>query len=857
MRLFAVILLLAMMVCGARAATINAASTGWTDVSNAVFLASPTGDTVQLPNGDSTWEGPILIQGRAIRFTGNGVANTIIRDGANVPAYFLRIDLDIAGTAGIATEVDNIKFLYDDGYPYTDRVQIFGNMTNHFINWHDTQFGAHAGSTFDGGLFFLDSVLGVIHHNRFYNGGLSSVSMHTKGTFFHNTAGDNDVGNRSYWYPDFFGALSVTNFIYIEHNFFTNSSIRATMDGQAGARYVYRFNTNYNGTIETHGSEAAERGGRAFEVYKNYFHGDGARSTPFYCRGGVWLSCSNIFTNWAGPGSTVMALLDNRISEHLFEPYEGATGENPWDVNVDPSLSDTVTTSTDNTLNVAGTPAYLSPDNSVKNLQVVKTGGPSVKSVTSMSYAAAVVTVSCTGHGFSNTVSSVYQIVSGGTGYTVNDVLTLTAGSGVGRPAQLTATTVVGGVVTVATVTQAGHYSTLPFTELSGTATVTGGTGSGATFNLAYFHPMVSFWGANEYGYNRAGFNTTSTDGNTFNFGVTVALPASATGTIKCTRGNNFGHVRASTASSIQWNDSVYGPFASLRFSASDTFKLLRVSKGIDQISHWGGSNFLSVLYPDLLTGFAGVQSVTICSEWTNDYHNIGSITEIDWSNEYTGGNFTNVVNGRNYTNNTPLAGWQPLGVHPWASGNGAVVAAVEGVAANAAIKGFLQLRLGGGSSTPCSLAYADGETFNTTAEFNFVGNYLACKTTNISGAFTVCTIDLRITNVGGGAATEPLDVAFYTDSSDHPGSVVGSFSPTRSSAEITGDAFYTFTPTATLANNTIYWIVIRAGDTDVAAALPVDNSGEGIRDVMHSSDGTSWTDQESSADFNFRINRQ
>jgi hypothetical protein len=72
-------------------------------------------------------------------------------------------------------------------------------------------------------------------------------------------------------------------------------------------------------------------------------------------------------------------------------------------------------------------------------------------------------------------------IQAGGTGYTVNDVLTPVGGTSDGV-ARLTVTSVSGGVITGISTTGFGTYSVLPTNPVS----VTGGTGSSATFNLTY-----------------------------------------------------------------------------------------------------------------------------------------------------------------------------------------------------------------------------------------------------------------------------------------------------------------------------------------------------------------------------------
>jgi len=68
-------------------------------------------------------------------------------------------------------------------------------------------------------------------------------------------------------------------------------------------------------------------------------------------------------------------------------------------------------------------------------------------------------------------------IVSGGTGYTVADILTVVEGTGT-VAAQFKVIAISGGVITEARMETAGSYSTPP----TGTLTVTGGTGGSATF---------------------------------------------------------------------------------------------------------------------------------------------------------------------------------------------------------------------------------------------------------------------------------------------------------------------------------------------------------------------------------------
>ena len=79
-----------------------------------------------------------------------------------------------------------------------------------------------------------------------------------------------------------------------------------------------------------------------------------------------------------------------------------------------------------------------------------------------------------------NMTASGFTVASGGTGYTVGNVLTVTGGS-TGN-CTLTVTAVSSGAVTAATLATTVSYTALPTNPVS----VTGGTGSGATFNLTY-----------------------------------------------------------------------------------------------------------------------------------------------------------------------------------------------------------------------------------------------------------------------------------------------------------------------------------------------------------------------------------
>lgn len=86
-------------------------------------------------------------------------------------------------------------------------------------------------------------------------------------------------------------------------------------------------------------------------------------------------------------------------------------------------------------------------------------------------------------HGMSNDVVTAATPVAAGTGYAVNDILTVQDGTGTSiTPAQLKVITVSGGAIMAVSIQTPGNYTARPTNPV----TVTGGSGTGATFTLAW-----------------------------------------------------------------------------------------------------------------------------------------------------------------------------------------------------------------------------------------------------------------------------------------------------------------------------------------------------------------------------------
>jgi len=82
---------------------------------------------------------------------------------------------------------------------------------------------------------------------------------------------------------------------------------------------------------------------------------------------------------------------------------------------------------------------------------------------------------------FTLTLAATPTVSAGGSGYTVGDVLTITGGTST-QTATVTVATVSAGAVATVTISNFGIYTVAP----SNPASVTGGTGTGATFNLSF-----------------------------------------------------------------------------------------------------------------------------------------------------------------------------------------------------------------------------------------------------------------------------------------------------------------------------------------------------------------------------------
>lgn len=391
MRLLFIQLLL--LASSANAATITAATSSRADVGDAVDLASD-GDIVQIPTGRSDWTTTLTIS-KAITLQGAGTNDTVITsgvsDGTALMIWNLVLNLPSRMT-GIQTTNGSVA------HTFGQEITVNGLNTDARSFRIDNCFFFRLTR----GVFNINTAFGVADHLTVIApaSGVTAFLGYVKGSSWDGTLGANLFGDGSYAAADLFGTA---NFFFFEDCVFTNeySQHLTMLDSQAGGRYVFRHNIVGKGSLESHGLEAQrERSGRAFEVGPfNDFVGIDTQDIVTYMRGGNHLILSNTVT---GYGATpALKLLANRAQESgCCQPFGGADGRNPWDVNHASNPHVTGTCSSAGALTMTDSSKAWTND-FWKGFTLRKTGGTSVKTISAMTRSGSTVTVdTSSAHGF-------------------------------------------------------------------------------------------------------------------------------------------------------------------------------------------------------------------------------------------------------------------------------------------------------------------------------------------------------------------------------------------------------------------------------------------------------------------------
>jgi hypothetical protein len=207
---------------------------------------------------------------------------------------------------------------------------------------------------------------------------------------------------------------------------------------------------------------------------------------------------------------------------------------------------------------------------------------------------------------------------AGGTGYTVGDVLTLVGGTFT-IAATVTVSTVSSGVITAVSISNNGVYTIAPTTPVS----VTGGTGSGATFNSSFGinsnfsigtagsgyveQPTVTFSGGGGSGaaaYATVGTNTLIKSlGNTLAFGVPEGTGFAVSGTSssggaywQAFAGGGTGILRGIGASSAQIQTASAVPIQFSTNSGTEQFRVSHTASAVNYVQVTGATTASKVV---------------------------------------------------------------------------------------------------------------------------------------------------------------------------------------------------------------------------------------------------------------------
>jgi hypothetical protein len=303
--------------CPSEAATNNAASAAFIDVSNAVAVASP-GDTVIIPPGTNEWNSTLTING--ISLLGSGTNATVLQD--NEPGDIALIVL--SPTTTNLTRLSNLSIANGKNSVNGCHGKIIASAATSPEQWciDNVLFNELNGDN----IFVYGHAISVIDHCTFILNG-SAITLRDSGL----GTGDSGYGDWSWANPPAYGT---SNELYIEDCVFTNiipgSSSSAAFDCLAGGRSVFRNNIVLNTFWANHGTETGNRyrGCRSFEIYNNIFIDSQGFYTAINFRSGSGVVFSNTSS---GYGS--MVTINNYRSTDAFTPFGGVTGFNPWDNN--------------------------------------------------------------------------------------------------------------------------------------------------------------------------------------------------------------------------------------------------------------------------------------------------------------------------------------------------------------------------------------------------------------------------------------------------------------------------------------------------------------------------------------------
>jgi len=311
-------------------AIINARSPALVDVETAIGLAKD-GDTVIVPAGTANWASQLIIT-KGITFqgqttiTGAGTSTPIATDKTIIKNDVTSKPNMINVTITAAQSFRLTGFTLRANLSKGTQVNLGGSGSASVTNMRVDN--CHFVGFTDRGIWTGGWVYGVADHNYMQPSGNGQCFFINTGSY-----GGKLLGHGAWADYPWFGT---NKFFFIEDNTMVGNGIVTTsgaIDAENGGRYVVRHNYFINCRPGWHGTEGANRGCRAVEIYENSFHWTIAPSVMN--RSGVALIHDNKWDGVASNNSSHSQIAVFRVSGAVSvdSTYGMADGTSSWDVN--------------------------------------------------------------------------------------------------------------------------------------------------------------------------------------------------------------------------------------------------------------------------------------------------------------------------------------------------------------------------------------------------------------------------------------------------------------------------------------------------------------------------------------------
>jgi hypothetical protein len=293
-----------------QAATVTAASCSEKDV-NAALRRASRGDTVLVPDGSCTWTSGVTVS-KDLTISGSGATHII---GDLGPSGGSGGILDLGTTKGRLT---NITFELK-----TSRGTVIVRAQGQNVRVDHVTF--RNGSRLPNPSLYFSGGTGVPHPTAL----VDDCTFHNARVHIQ---ADLRLHAAEIWHaPSTIGNADQKGVVYVEDcKFYRTVVTRNCIDGEYGARYVFRHNYVENSAPELHSVAGNWRGGRSLEVYANRFVGTASPDLAAFIRSGTGVFFDNTYTGSYGRDSLA---LDN-VRSYRSVPIAGpCDGKSSWDGN--------------------------------------------------------------------------------------------------------------------------------------------------------------------------------------------------------------------------------------------------------------------------------------------------------------------------------------------------------------------------------------------------------------------------------------------------------------------------------------------------------------------------------------------